>query len=86
MSNNISQTTPVRLTPKQYLKLHPEKFVMVTYEFGEPIFIAPCKDLKTQVTANKDEAEKWSALDNTPAKLSYHIACTGYKALQFQQI
>ena len=75
-----------KLSAKEYLKLHPEKYVMVTYEFGEPIFIAPLKDMNIQVTPNKEDAEKWSSMDNTPNKLSYHIAATGYKGLKFEQI
>lgn len=75
-----------KLTAKQYLKLHPDKYVMVTYEFGDPIFIAPLKDLQIQVTPNKNEAELWSELDNSPTKLDYHIASTGYKQLKFEKI
>ena len=75
-----------KLTPKQYLKLHPDKYVMVTYEFGKPIFIAPLKDLQIQVTPNRNEAETWSELDNTPTKLEYHIIATGYKGLKFEKI
>ena len=75
-----------KLTAKQYLKLHPEKYVMVTYEFGNPIFIAPLKNLQIQVTSNKNDAELWSELDNTPTKLDYHIICTGYKGLTFEKV
>lgn len=75
-----------KLTAKQYLKLHPDKYVMVTYEFGDPIFIAPLKDLQIQVTPNKKEAELWSELDNSPTKLDYHIASTGYKGLKFEKV
>ena len=75
-----------KLTAKQYLKLHPDKYVMVTYEFGEPIFIAPLKDLQIQVTPNKNEAELWSELDNSPTKLEFHIASTGYSQLKFEMI
>lgn len=75
-----------KLTAKQYLKLHPDKYVMVTYEFGEPIFIAPLKDLQIQVTPDRDVAEVWSELDNSPNKLEYHIASTGYSQLKFEKI
>jgi len=73
-------------TPKQYLKSHPDKYIMVTYEFGNPIFIAPLRDLQTQVTPNRNEAELWSELDNTDTKLKYHIAYTGYTGLKFEKI
>ena len=75
-----------KLTSKQFLKLHPDQYIIVTYEFGEPIFIAPLKDLQTQVALNRNEAELWCELDNSPAKLEYHIACTGYKGLKFEKV
>ncbi len=75
-----------KLTAKQYLKLHQEKYVMVTYQFGEPIFIAPLNNLQIQVTPNKNEAELWSELDTTPTKLDYHIVCTGYNCLKFERV
>ena len=75
-----------KLTPKQYLKLHPDKYVMVTYEFGTPIYIAPLKDLQIQVTPSRNEAEIWSELDTSPTKLQYHIVYTGYQGLKFEKI
>lgn len=75
-----------KLTPKQFLQLHPTKYVMVTYEFGAPIYIAPLKEMKIQVTAVKSEAEIWSEMDNTPIKLEYHQIATGYKHLVFQKL
>lgn len=75
----------VRLTVKEYLALHPEMYIMVTYEFGEPIFIAPCADLKVKVTSNKEEAQKWSAVDNSSTKLDFHRRVTGYQSLIFEQ-
>jgi hypothetical protein len=75
-----------KLTAKQYLKLHPDKYVMVTYEFGEPIFIAPLKNLQIQVTPIRNEAELWSELDNSPTKLQYHIVYTGYQGLKFEKV
>jgi len=75
-----------KLTPKEYLKQHPDQYVMVTYEFGEPIFIAPLKDLQIQIALNKNEAELWGELDKSPTKLEYHIASTGYKGLKFEKV
>jgi len=77
---------PKKLTVKQYLILHPDKFVMVTYEFGSPIFIAPLKNLQIQVTSNREDAELWSELDNSKTKLDYYIVCTGYKGLKFEKL
>ena len=73
-------------TTKEYLKLHPDKYVMVTYEFGDPIFIAPLKNMQIQITLNRNEAEIWNELDNTVTKLQYHIVYTGYKALILEKI
>lgn len=75
-----------KLTPKQYLERHPDKYVMVTHQFGEPIYIAPLKDLQIQVTPNKEEAEIWSEMDTTPTKLAYHRAATGYNDLKFEKV
>ena len=75
-----------RLTAKQYLKLHPEKYVMVTYQFGTPVYIAPLKNGDIQITDSKPGAQIWSALDVTRAKLDYHKAATGYKGLIFELI
>ena len=72
-----------KLTAKQYLKENSEQYVMVSYEFGTPIYVAPLKDLQIQVTPNKEEAELWSELDKSPSKLGYHVATTGYKGLKF---
>jgi len=73
-------------TTKEYLKLHPDKFIMVTYEFGDPIFIAPLKNMQIQITLNRNEAELWSKLDNTLTKLHYHNICTGYTELVFEKV
>ena len=75
-----------KLTAKQYLKLHPDQYVMVTHEFGAPIYVGSLKDLQIQVTPNKEEAELWSELDKSPSKLQFHIATTGYKGLKFEKI
>lgn len=74
------------MTAKEYLKLHLEQYVMVTREFGEPIYIAPLKNMCISVTLDRSEAEKWSALDNGNTKLSYHKSATGYKGLKFEQL
>ena len=74
------------LTPRQYLKQNPSKYILVTYEFGEPIFIAPLKNMDIQITLNRNEAEIWSAMDTTPVKLNFHIASTGYKGLTFELV
>ena len=67
------------------MKLHPEKYVMVTYEGREPIYIAPCSLSIINITDKKEQAEVWTALDN-PTKLDYHKAVTGYKGLVFEQV
>ena len=74
------------MTPKQFLRLHPKKYVMVTYEFGDPIYVAPLKNLNIQVTKSKDEAEIWSEMDNTPTKLEYYKVATGFQRLSFEHV
>lgn len=74
------------MTAKQFLAANPQKYVMVTYEFGAPIFIAQQKLSGIEVTESREAAEIWSAMDNTPAKLRYFSAVTGYKALTFELI
>ena len=57
--------------------------VMVTREFGSPIFIAPMKKLQIQITEKKEEAEKWHPeFDQT--KLEFHRTITGYSKLTFE--
>ncbi len=75
-----------KMTARQYLKLHPNKYVMVTYEFGEPVYVAPLKDLQIQITPDRNAAELWSEMDNTPTKIDYHIVATGYKQLKFEKV
>jgi len=75
-----------KLTTKQYLKENPDQYVMVTHEFGTPIYVAPLRDLQIQVTPNKEEAELWNELDKSPSKLGYHVAVTGYKGLKFEKV
>ena len=84
-TNRLAMKTET-LTPRQFLKKHPDRYVMVTYEFEEPIYIAPLKNLQIQVTPNISEAEIWSELDNTPTKLEYHTICTGFKGLLFEKV
>ena len=57
-----------------------EKKVMVTYEFGTPVFIG----VDGLATDKKEEAEIWSALDTS--KLGYWKAVTGYKGLTFENL
>lgn len=75
-----------KLTAKQYLKQHSDKYVIVTYEFSDPIFIAPLENLQIQITPNRVEAETWTELDNTPIKLEYHKTVTGYRELMFEKV
>jgi hypothetical protein len=76
-----------KLTAKQYLKLHPEKYVLVSYEFGGiPIYVAPLCNGEISLTGEQDKAEKWSALDVTTAKVQYHRAATGYSQLNFEVV
>lgn len=75
------------MTIKELNKLHPEKYVMVTYEFGAPLYIAPVKNLRTQITTEKNQAEVWSYADTLSAmKLKMAKHETGYKELKYEMI
>jgi hypothetical protein len=59
-----------------------QSLVMVTYEFGAPLYIAPLdKTLTPQITDKISEATIWSEFDGQ-GKLNYHCAITGYKKLE----
>ncbi len=83
-----------RLTPKQYLKQHPEKYVMLSHELFEdgsrPIYISEApKDaglFAVGTSWNREDAIVWSSLDNTPTKLEWHKAKTGLKQLKFERV
>ncbi len=77
------------MTAKQYLKLHPEKYIMVTYETGSPVYICEpsTKGLfDVGITDKREDAIEWSAIDNTPTKLGWYVNKTGYKNLVFEII
>jgi len=59
--------------------------VMVTREFGYPIYIAPLKDGQIQITDKIEEAVKWGDRDGEH-KLDYQRIVTGYKGLTFESI
>jgi len=58
----------MKLTPKQYLKQYPAQYVMVTYEFGEPMFIVSLKNLQIQIALSKNETELWSVPRRHPKR------------------
>jgi hypothetical protein len=65
------------------------KYIMVTREFGTPVYIAPLSGKLSgiNVTGIKAEAEKWDERDTaSPHKLDYHKAISGYKELKFEAI
>jgi hypothetical protein len=70
------------MTSKQYLKLHPEKYVIGT--LGDtPIYISPSM-MRVAVTYDIKAAEVFSSLDfGNENKLDYFKTATGYKNLQF---
>lgn len=77
------------MTAKQYLKANPEKFFLVTYEFGTPVYISEPTTkgiFDIGITPNKAEAIQWTTMDNTPTKLGWYAAKTGYKNLTWEQI
>lgn len=72
---------------KQLNKENPGQWVMVTNEFGNPVYIASGSLSGVNITDNIHEAEKWSYADTlSSAKLPYHKAVTGYNGLEFVKI
>lgn len=61
---------------------------MVTYEFGNPVYIAPMNGKLSgiNVTPNRGDAEKWDERDLSPNKLDYYKTISGYKELKFESI
>jgi hypothetical protein len=57
--------------------------IMVTHQFGKPVYIAPCNKGEMQITDKKQNAERWSKFDRT--KIEYQKALTGYE-LVFETI
>ena len=75
------------MTAKQYLKLHPEKYVLTSNEHGSPLYVAPSTDLhRVDLTTEINKAEQWDSLSNTPTKLGYYRYKTGLKNLEFIQV
>ena len=65
-----------------------DEYVLVTYEFGYPIYIGELDEhLKITFTKVLTDAKKWGELAAThEGKLKFHQAVTGYKELKFQKI
>lgn len=85
----ITKQPTAQITAKQYLKLHPEKYVLVTREFGYPLYIGVSTGLgalEFDIEDDASKAQQWSSLDNTDTKLNYYRAITGFKGLNFEQI
>lgn len=60
------------------------KMVMVTREFGSPIYIAPSSSNGINVTDKVEEAEIWGDMDFS--KIHYHKAITGFNELTFEEL
>jgi len=61
------------------------KKVMVTHQYGAPIYIAPALGDGIEVTDKLSEAEVWGEND-TETKLKYHRAITCWDGIQFETI
>ncbi len=75
----IHETLTVMATTEKVKK------VMVTREFGFPIYIAPCAGGEIQVSDTIDGAEIWGEND-TKAKLDYHKSITGFRGLVYESL
>lgn len=67
---------------KEYLKANPEKYVLVTREFGYPIYIT--SDGSATATDKKEDG-LWDSLSNTETRLNYFTSLTGYKGLAWER-
>ncbi len=62
-------------------------YVMVTREFGFPIFIAPTGLRQiAEVTDNIREAQRWTEKDTQSSKIKYFQAVTGFNGLTFEKL
>lgn len=74
------------MTAKQYLKLHPEKYILTGTHNGQTVYVMPSSLLGgVKTTHNRSDAEVWDSLSNTETKLSYMRAATKITDLAFQQ-
>lgn len=87
--------TDRKLTPKQYLKLHPEKYVLAANLSKNPkeplmVYVSEAPEgsslFAVGLTYDKNKAIIWGSLDNTPTKLQWHQVKTGLKNLEWQQV
>lgn len=84
----IKTSTGKKLTARQYLKQHPEKYLMTgTADNGVTVYVCepPAESglFAVGLTTDPRLAIEWSSLDNTPTKLGWHIAKTGVTDLKF---
>lgn len=81
------KTQTVKQTIRGINKENPGVYVLVSREFGEPIFIAPLKHLQIQPCFEVEEAQKWTYADTLSVmKLGYHKAVTGLNGLVWEKI
>lgn len=75
------------MTLRQINKAFPQKYVMVSREFGEPIYIGPLDGMMRHTPVfDESEAVIWSAADTLSSmKLDYARFETGLK-LEFEII
>lgn len=62
---------------KYNLKKTEKCLVMVSYEFGYPLYIAPYVKVEARATDKKEEAEIWSEFDTIKIEMAKYL--TGYK-------
>ena len=77
-----------KVTARQYLKLHPEKYLLTgTADNGITVYVCeppPSSGLfAVGLTTDARLAIEWSSLDNTPTKQQWHVLKTGVKDLRF---
>ncbi len=85
-----------RLTPKQYLKMYPEKYILSATVMNDEtkkldkVYVSEPPEgsglFAVGLTSSREKAIVWSSLDHTPAKLQWHQVKTGLKNLEWEQL
>jgi len=79
--NTIKQ----KISRREYLALHPEKYVMAANGDDCTLYVAPTIGGKIQVTDNIELAEIWDSLNLSDMRLRIHSLATGLN-LFYKQI
>ena len=83
----VTMSKKAPISAKEYLKLFPEKYIMTGTQNGHKIFISSKQGPKmfdVAITSDVKEAEKFSSLDTSDAKLGWYKIKTKIADLKFE--